>query len=67
MNTATFGLLASLFVPVNGPLELDPEETRPGLIAEFRSLAGDKSIVTQIVPKSAFQPSAEPSLGSERK
>src|SRR5688572_25730934 len=37
-----------------GRLDLEPEELRPGLVAEYRSLADPQAALTRVEPKSAF-------------
>jgi mono/diheme cytochrome c family protein len=40
--------------PPAGRLDLDPEDLRPGLVAEYRSIAEGKATVSRIEPKPAF-------------
>src|SRR5262245_40936141 len=48
-------LLSSPLSPAaGGPLDLEPEDLKPGLVAEYRSLADPKATVTRIEPKPAF-------------
>ena len=37
-----------------GRLDLEPEDLRPGLVAEYRSLADPKATLTRVEPKPAF-------------
>ena len=49
------GLVASPLTPAaGGPLDLEPEDLKPGLVAEYRSLADPKATVARIEPKPAF-------------
>lgn len=50
----TAAFLATLLAPAAGPLDLDPEDLRPGLVAEYRSATDPKAVVTRIEPKPAF-------------
>src|SRR6476659_10043362 len=48
------GLLSASLAPAAGPLDLEPEDLKPGLVAEYRSAADAKATVTRIEPKPAF-------------
>lgn len=48
-------LLSVAFVPVAGPLDLDDDEVRAGLVAEHRSLVDAKAMVRQLEAKPAFR------------
>src|SRR5207248_4715216 len=37
-----------------GPLDLEPGDLRPGLVAEYRSLADPRHVVSRVEPKPAF-------------
>src|SRR5262245_41300985 len=55
-RTAAWLLCASLAAAgqPKGPLDIEPEDLRPGLVAEYRSLADAKATLTRIDPKPAF-------------
>src|SRR5262245_28116436 len=50
----TLILLAGLLLVLAAPLDLDPDELKPGLVAEYRSLGDPKAIVLRVDPKAAF-------------
>ena len=50
----TPALLAGLLLGPAAPLDLDPEELQPGLVAEYRSLVDSKATVLRVEPKPAF-------------
>src|SRR5947208_3457723 len=43
-----------LTAPGAGPIELEPGDLKPGLVAEYRSVAEPKARVSRIEPKPAF-------------
>jgi mono/diheme cytochrome c family protein len=46
--------LLLLLAPTAAPLDLDPDELRPGLVGEYRSLAEPRAVVHRIDPKPSF-------------
>jgi mono/diheme cytochrome c family protein len=46
--------LLLLLAPAAGPLDLEPDDLRPGLVGEYRSLAEPKATANRIDPKPAF-------------
>jgi mono/diheme cytochrome c family protein len=49
------GLLAAPLAPAaDGRLDPEPDDLKPGLVAEYRSVADPKATVTRIEPKPAF-------------
>jgi mono/diheme cytochrome c family protein len=47
-------IICLLSLPAAGPLDLEPGDLRPGLVAEYRSLRASKATLPRIDPKPAF-------------
>ncbi len=55
MHGVTLFSMILLSVPAaDGRLELEPDDLRPGLVAQYRSLADEKAKASRIEPKPAF-------------